>query len=102
MADRAVLAGGVQGLEDHEHAVHVLCRQPVLVVRQQGHPLLEQVHAVVLVQEVRLVARIEVLREVDRVAGRHPQPFDERCDLVRLLVRHGGLLRVPTSDSARR
>ena len=42
MADRAVLAGSVHRLQNHEHTVCRLCCEPRLEVGQQRNPLLEQ------------------------------------------------------------
>ena len=42
VADRPVLASGIQRLQHHQHPPRVLSRKPSLVLRQQSHPLGEQ------------------------------------------------------------
>ncbi len=87
VADRPVLAPGVDGLEAHQHAVRVLGGQPVLVLGQQRHPDAQQLGAVPLLQ-AGLEAGIEVPVEAYARPGLHPQRLDELRDAFGSLVRH--------------
>ena len=99
VTDRAVLAGGIEPLQAQEQAVGVLGGQAVLVGRQELHALGEQLHALLLLHEVRRVAGVEVLRQRHRGAGLHPQGADEFTDprRRRLALAH---VAAPPRDAA--
>ena len=61
VADGAVLAGGVEGLEHDQDAVGVLGGEASLILGHQLDAALEELEAVLLLDEVRLVAWVEVL-----------------------------------------
>ena len=63
-------------------------REASLVVGQQGDAGVEQLEAVLLLQEVGAVTGVEVLGEVDRGPGPHPERLDELCDALLALVGH--------------
>jgi len=60
VADRPVLARGIECLENDQDAVRVLGCEPRLVLRQQLDPVLQEVDTVLLLLDPRLEAGIEV------------------------------------------
>ena len=62
VADRPVLAGGIQCLQHHQHPPRVLSRQPSLVLGQQSHSLGEQRDPLLLLHAC-LERGVEVLGE---------------------------------------
>ena len=88
VADGAVLAGGIQGLEHDEDAVGVLGCEASLVLSQQLDASLEEFGAVPLLDEIRLVGGIEVLCQRHLGAGCDAQRLDELRDALRSLVGH--------------
>ena len=88
VADGAVLARGVDGLEHDQQAVHVLGRQPLLVLREQLHALLEGGLRLLLAHELGRVPGVEVGVEADLAAGLDPQRVDQAPDLRGSVVGH--------------
>ena len=78
MADRAVLAAGVERLQDDEQAPVVLGGEPGLVIGEKLHARLEHALGVRLREQAVLVARVEVPREVDLPSRLDPERLDER------------------------
>ena len=69
VTDGAVLAGGVEGLEHHQHAVGVLGGQPGLVFGDQLDAPLEKLETVLLLDEARFEGGVEVLASVTLEPG---------------------------------
>jgi hypothetical protein len=88
VTDGPVLAPGVQRLQAHQHAVGVLGGQPPLVVGQQRDTSPQQLSAVLLGEEVRLVAGIEILGQLHLRARCDPQRLDELRDPLRSFIGH--------------
>ena len=90
VADRAVLAGGVHRLEDHDDAVGVLGREAHLVLGEQldglGQDLLR-----LRLGLLPVPGRVEVLRQPDPPSGLHPERLDELGDPLGTEVGHLGL-----------
>jgi hypothetical protein len=74
--DRAVLAGGVDALQDQQDAERVLRGEPVLVLGEQLHPVREQ-RLRLLLGHVARVAGIVVAAQLDRAARRHGKRLDD-------------------------
>ena len=87
VADRAVLSGGVQRLQHHQHPPRVLSSQPGLVLREQAHPLGEQGDSLLLLYAA-LEGRVEVLGEDHLRPGLNPERLDELRDPSLTLVGH--------------
>ncbi len=80
VADGAVLAGGVEGLEHDQHAVGVLGGETSLILGHQLDAALEELEAVLLLHEVGLVAWVEVLGQRHFRAGGDAERLDELRD----------------------
>ena len=79
--DRAVLAGGIQRLEDDEQGARILGVQLLLVVGQELHAFVQEGRGVFRLLIAGGVAGIEVLLEVDLAAGRDRKALDEFLDV---------------------
>jgi len=88
MADGAVLAPGIQSLQADQHAPGVLGGQPGLILLQHGHAGLAQLGPVLLLQETRLIAWVEIPREPDLGTGLDPQRLDELGDQPGAVICH--------------
>ena len=88
VADRPVLAGGVQRLQHHQHPPGVLSGQPRLVLRQQPHSLGEQGDPLLLLLHASLERRVEVLGEDHLRPRLHPERLDELRNPLLALVGH--------------
>ena len=88
VSNGSVLAACVERLQTYEHAVGVLCGESRLVLRQHLHARLQQFLALLLVDEVGAVARVEVAPEIDRAAGLHSQWLDRLRDALASFVGH--------------
>ena len=75
MLDRAVLAGGVDSLEDDQHPMLALGPETVLEVRQPGKPKLELLGGGLLCMPVGC-RRID-LGELDSRPGTNPEGLPE-------------------------
>jgi hypothetical protein len=92
VADGAVLAGGVHRLEHDQQAVHVLGRQPFLVLGEQLDTRLERRLRLFLLDEFGGVAGIEARGQRDLAARLDAQGLDQAPDLRGSVVGHGPLL----------
>ena len=88
MADRPVLARGIECLKNDQDAVRVLGREPRLVLRKQLDPALQEVDTVLLLFDPRLEARIEVPRQLHARARAHSERLDEPRYSLRDVVCH--------------
>ncbi len=86
VADRPVLAAGVDRLQDDEQAPVVLGGEPGLVVGEEPDTRLEHPVGVRLREEIVLVARVEVPLELDLPPRLDPERLDQLRELPRLVV----------------
>ena len=93
VADRPVLARGVERLQHHDDTGRRLRRQPLLVLRQQRNAVVQQPDAVLLPLDPRLERGVEVLRQIYLRARAYAKRLDEFRDPLGHVVGHGVLLR---------
>ena len=101
MADRPVLARGIECLKYDENAVPVLGCEPHLVLRQQLNSTLQEVDTVFLLLDPRLKAGIEVPGQLHARAWAHSERLDEPRYSLRNVVCHVVLFDVDTNPSRR-
>jgi hypothetical protein len=87
MPDGPVLAGGVERLQDKQHAPGVLRGQASLVLAQQLDSLVQQSDALLLLEDARLEGRIKIPGQGDLRAGSNQERLDEVSQTRTLLVR---------------
>ena len=97
--DGAVLARGVQSLEDQQHAEGVLGGEPVLVLGEKPYAFGEQCGGL-RPRHLAGVARMVVPAQLDRAPWRYPQRFDEVGNEAKTLV-HSLTMPIPTSPGSR-
>src|SRR5262249_45356243 len=97
VADRPVLARGIECLKHDQHAVGVLGCESRLVLRKQLDPALQEVDTVLLLLDPRLEARIEVPRQLHPRARAHPERLDQPRYSLRDVVCHIGRVDVGTA-----
>ena len=87
VTDRAVLPGGVDGLDDHQERLGVLSGQPRLVLAEQLDPPREQVRRVLL-PDAGGIGRVTVLGQPDPAPRLHSELRDEVPDAVLVKLGH--------------
>ena len=90
VADRPVLARGIERLQHNQDAVRVLSGQPRLVLREELDAVLQQLDPVLLLLDPRFERGIEVLRQVHLRARVDAERFDEPRDSSLCFVVHDG------------
>ena len=88
VADGAVLAGRVHGLQDDDHAVGVLGRESGLVLGQQLDARGQGFLLLGLGGLGRDLGRVEVARQADPASRLHPERLDELVDALGCDRRH--------------
>src|SRR3954468_11089155 len=88
VADRAVLAGGVERLEHDHHAVRRLSGQALLKFCEERDAVVQQPDAVLLLLDARLERGVEVLRQGHAGPGGHAERRDEARDPLGDVVGH--------------
>jgi hypothetical protein len=88
VTDRPVLASRIQRLQDHQHPPRILSRKPSLILRQQPHPLSEQVATLPLLLHAPLEGWVEVPGEPHLRTGLDPERLNELGNSLLTLVGH--------------
>ena len=82
VADRAVLARGVECLQHDQEAVGVLGCESVLVLGEELDPVPEVLLAILFPQPTCLEARVVITFEDHLRLGRDSHRFDQLCELL--------------------
>src|SRR5262249_53818670 len=89
VADRPVLAGSVERLENDENAPRVLGGEPSLVLLEQLDALRHEIGAVLLLLDPRLEGGIEIPLELHLRARGDPERLDDRRYSLRDVAHDG-------------